>query len=95
MPTKAKTIKPAAPAGKPARKSAKPAKSVPITIGGLTGDVFPTEALACLVNTLPSKRLADLLRERSLPIPKNKDTMVDRLTEWAVRQGGNFTLNLH
>lgn len=91
--TKKKTSKPAVPAGKKAKKTAKPFN--PIILGGKTGEAFGTGQLGRMIGTLPSKRLVEMLRSRQLPIPKDKDTMVDRLVNWAVRDGGTFVLSLH
>jgi len=85
--------KPAAPAGKPARKTAKPMN--PIILGGKSGEVFGTGKMGLLLETLPVSRLKEMLRSRALPIPKDKETMVDRLTAWVLRDGGTFVLSLH
>jgi hypothetical protein len=94
MAAKAKTNpKPAAPAGKPVKKKAKPLN--PIILGGTTGEAFGTGQLGRMIGTLPSKRLVEMLRSRQLPIPKNKEDMVDRLVTWAVRENATFILSLH
>lgn len=36
-------------------------------------------AMVCCLHLLSMRALAELLRERSIPIPKDKDIMVDRL----------------
>lgn len=93
MRKKTTTKKPAASAGKPARKTAKPWD--PITIQRTTAMVFPSEMIAYEIGLMPVSRLKEMLRARLLPIPKDKETMVDRLTTWAVRDGGSFVLSLH
>lgn len=93
MATKKKTTKPAATAGKPAKKAAKPLN--PIILGGKTGEVFGTMKIGRMIGTLPAKRLVEMLRSRALPIPKDKETMVDRLVNWASREGATFILSLH
>jgi hypothetical protein len=88
------------PAAKPAKKkpaanAAKIPPAKPILIGGLTGDAFTTMKLGAMLGGYSSATLKELLRARALKIPKDKDTMVDRLVTYLVRQGGNFTLSLH
>lgn len=93
MPSKTNTRKPAAPAGKPAKK--KPGPYQPVILGGRTAEVFGTGQLDRMISALPVSRLKELLRCRKLPIPKDKETMVDRLVEWSVRDGATFVLSLH
>ena len=93
MPNKTNTKKPAAPAGKPAKTKVEPFS--PIIIGGKTAEVFGTGDLAGLISGLPVSRLKELLRSRKLPIPKDKETMVDRLVAWSAREGATFVLSLH
>jgi hypothetical protein len=67
----------------------------PIILGGKTPEAFTTLKLGNLLGVLPAKRLVEMLRSRGLPIPKDKETMVDRLVNWASREGATFTLSLH
>lgn len=93
MPSKTTTKRPAAPAGKRQKKPAKPYS--PIIISGKTAEVFGTGQLDAFIYSMPASRLKELLRSRKLPIPKDKETMVDRLVGWASRDGATFVLSLH
>lgn len=72
----------------------KPAEPKPIIIGGFTAGAIGYQSVGDLIDALPMTTLKELLRARSLPISKDKDTMTTRLADWAIRDGGTFTLEL-
>lgn len=81
---------------KPTKSAAKKApKLTPIIIGGETGQVIGYLAVRNLIAALPMIALKEHLRARSLPIPKDKATMVARLAQWAVRPEATFTISLY
>lgn len=69
-------------------------KLPPITLKGATRGTIGYTALQDAFHTLPTSVLKERLRERGLPIPKDKDTMAARLADWAIRQAGTFNLTL-
>ena len=84
------------PASKTAtKKPAKPALPVPIIIGGFTAGAIGYRSAEQFIAALPTSVLKEHLRARSLGIPKDKQDMVSRLAQWAVRPGSTFTLSLY
>lgn len=80
---------------KPTKSAAKKApKPSPIIIKKATRGVMSWPAIQDALFALPTSILKERLRERGLPIPKDKDTMTTRLADWAIRDGGTFTLEL-
>lgn len=80
---------------KPTKPAAKKApKLAPIIIGGFTAGAIGYLSAEQLIAALPMTVLKELLRARSLGIPKDKQDMVSRLAQWAVRPGATFTLEL-
>lgn len=81
---------------KPTKTAAKKApKLTPIIIGGFTAGAIGYRSAEQLIGALPMTVLKELLRARSLGIPKDKQDMVSRLAQWAVRPDATFTLSLH
>lgn len=78
---------------KPAAKKAP--KLAPIIIGGFTAGAIGHRSAEQLIAALPTVALKEHLRTRSLPIPKDKATMVARLAQWAVRPESTFTISLY
>lgn len=72
----------------------KRARLAPIIITGQTGDGIGYEAALWLAARMPMTKLEELLRARSIPIPKAKDEMVHRLAIWISAEGSTFTLEL-
>lgn len=72
----------------------KPAKLAPIIIISETAGAIGYRSAEQLIAALPTAVLKEQLRARSLPIPKDKATMVARLAQWAVRPEATFTLEL-
>ena len=80
---------------KPTKSAAKKApKLTPIIIKKATRGGMGYTAIQDALFALPTSVLKERLRERGLPIPKDKDTMITRLADWAIRAGGTFTLEL-
>ena len=80
---------------KPTKPAAKKApKLAPIVVIATTADILSWSLLASLLSRRSTKQLKEDLRARGLGIPKTKDEMIDRLSEWAGRDGGTFTLEL-
>ena len=80
---------------KPTKPAAKKApKPAPIIIKKATRGVMSWPAIQDALFALPTSVLKERLRERGLPIPKDKGTMTSRLAYWAIRAGGTVTLEL-
>ena len=80
---------------KPAtEKPAKPAPPAPIIIGGYTAGAIGYRSVQDFIESLPMTVLKELLRDRDIPIPKEKSKMVARLANWAVRPEATFILQL-
>jgi hypothetical protein len=80
---------------KPAKTATKkPAKLAPIVVTSAEPNLLAWTVLHALLSARSTRQLKEDLRARSLPIPKTKDEMVDRLSVWARRDGGTFTLTL-
>lgn len=72
-----------------------PKKSVPpLRIAGRTRQDIAEHPIQYLLVGKTSKELAALLRERAIPIPKDKTEMVIRLAAWIRRPEATFTLTL-
>lgn len=73
----------------------KPAKLAPIIATGFTAGAIGYRSAEQLIAALPTAVLKEQLRARSLPIPKDKATMVGRLAQWAVRPEATFIISLY
>lgn len=80
---------------KPTKPAAKKApKLTPISIMGKTVEVIHRHHAAAMIAESPTAILKEQLRERGVPIPKDKATMVARLADWASRPEATFVLTL-
>lgn len=76
---------------KTAKKTAEPK---PITISGFTDAAIGYRKAEQIIAALPMTTLKELLRARSLGIPKDKQDMVSRLALWSVSPGSTFIIQL-
>lgn len=80
---------------KPPKPAAKKApKIAPIVLTSNAPHLLAWTVLDALLSSRSTRQLTEDLRARSLPIPKTKAEMIDRLSVWAKRDGGTFTIEL-